>query len=440
MIDNFENFKTTWDNEAMVVLDTNVLLRLYHLNPEATKESLEILRSMRKRIWLPHQVVREYHENHQKEHKKNFNKYTTFINSIRQSISKNKNSLEGEFLKHQEYKYPLLEELRGQINQSMSDIHASLKNYENSIEYDIEANKQMLHVDDVKNFVTGIMKDGATGDSYTLSEMISLFQEGEVRYKHLIPPGYKDIKKDEEDGTKQRKFGDLILWKQTLDQASKEGKDLIFVTNDTKEDWWEIDEKNKPIQARYELSKEFKEIVGKSLIMVRGVNFISYVSDLNHIKTRLALLDLASIDLCHEIFTKENWQHALIKSEGFQGYFHFNSELQSYLKTGYLAFGDVIEVLSEIPEFAVEGVGEREKFYIYGTFSTTVSVSLLVIESELDKTIIGECDITGTFSLEFDLEGTDLLDTTYVKNSVTFAFGGFEITEFIEILDELDHQ
>lgn len=66
------------------------------------------------------------------------------------------------------------------------------------------------------------------------SFIYKLCKEGEHRYKSQTPPGYKDSKKD---GVS--KYGDLIVWAETYEYAASNNKNIIFVTDDVKEDWWE---------------------------------------------------------------------------------------------------------------------------------------------------------------------------------------------------------
>jgi hypothetical protein len=67
------------------------------------------------------------------------------------------------------------------------------------------------------------------------NELCGIYTEGETRYKNNIPPGFKDNKKEGNE-----KFGDLVVWKQIIDHIkhSDPPKDVIFVTDDDKEDWW----------------------------------------------------------------------------------------------------------------------------------------------------------------------------------------------------------
>ena len=104
-------------------------------------------------------------------------------------------------------------------------------------------------------------------------EIDEIFCEGEERYKNQIPPGFEDSSKELSDDneftyaglTYKRQYGDLIIWKQIISYASENSiKDLIFVTNDKKVDWWwEIDSNGpKTIGVRPELRDEISREAG----------------------------------------------------------------------------------------------------------------------------------------------------------------------------------
>ena len=49
--------------EGLIVFDTNVLLSLYRLSHGSLDEVLSVMKGYKNRLWLPHQVGYEYHEN-----------------------------------------------------------------------------------------------------------------------------------------------------------------------------------------------------------------------------------------------------------------------------------------------------------------------------------------------------------------------------------------
>lgn len=119
--------------------------------------------------------------------------------------------------------------------------------------------------------------DGKVGESFPNEDIEKIKTEGEARFKKEIPPGYKDFKKAKDNGDNNA-FGDLIVWKEILKFAKENKKDIIYVTNDKKEDWWYIIKRNgvepKTIGPRIELKKEFKEETGCSFHMYTMTSFI----------------------------------------------------------------------------------------------------------------------------------------------------------------------
>jgi len=435
LIDNFENFKEMWDSEPIIVLDTNVVLRLYSFTPEAISQALETLKSTINRVWLPAQVLNEFNDNHVKERNRNFNKYKDFLKPIRSAIEKSKNSLEGHFTTHLDLKYPHIDEFKGQISELINQMQKVTEKYEKNIKDDIEINRSALNEDDPKKFIDELIELGSIGERYTLSEMISIYQEGETRFKHLIPPGYEDVEKDEKDETKLKKYGDLVLWKQTHKKASIESKDLIFVTNDLKGDWWTLVD-GKPIGARDELTIEFSDVVGKDFIMTTGANFINYVSKINHIDSKQAYLEMNISEVCKQLFEEQDWSLILEEKRSLTFYLIHSGDLQPFI-------GDPISDVEIIDypaasdvEFEVKAVDYHlEKAFIHGSFTTKVEIS--VTTSGGYQTTDGYCEIEGSFSVEFELN-TDDDEEIFKEGTDKFVVGGFGITNFDEFHQPTD--
>lgn len=101
--------------------------------------------------------------------------------------------------------------------------------------------------------------------------MKELYKEGEKRYELKIPPGYEDKTKE---GT--RKYGDLILWFQTVDKSKTDKKPIIFVTDENKGDWWWLDPKGQIIGPRAELIEEMLSKTNNKFYMYRVDPFMEY--------------------------------------------------------------------------------------------------------------------------------------------------------------------
>ncbi|MGC9298980.1 PIN-like domain-containing protein [Bacillus cereus] len=106
-----------------------------------------------------------------------------------------------------------------------------------------EKNQNLLSEDRIRNTLNELYA-GKIGNLYTQEELDKIYEEGAERYKKKTPPGFED-EKDKKDKTKEYDgivyldtFGDLVVWKQTIDKAKNYQKPIIFVTDNVKEDWW----------------------------------------------------------------------------------------------------------------------------------------------------------------------------------------------------------
>lgn len=122
-----------------------------------------------------------------------------------------------------------------------------------------------------------ILLDGKVGEKCSSQELNTIYSNGKLRYLREIPPGYADApKKDKDDKTKLKKYGDLIIWFQIIKKAKKSLKPIIFVTDDEKKgDWfWRI--KNSNIGPRPELIEEMKEKANVSFYLYSANRFMEY--------------------------------------------------------------------------------------------------------------------------------------------------------------------
>lgn len=116
-----------------------------------------------------------------------------------------------------------------------------------------------------------IKKRFQLGKEFTYQEMIDIAKEGDYRYLHEIPPGYKD---NEKQGL--QKYGDLFFWKQVLLHANKQRKDFILVSNDVKSDWYDLEQS----APRFELLKEFNAQANKVFWMFSMKDFLWNINSL----------------------------------------------------------------------------------------------------------------------------------------------------------------
>ncbi|TFD69924.1 hypothetical protein E3T50_11575 [Cryobacterium gelidum] len=130
--------------------------------------------------------------------------------------------------------------------------------------------------DDIWESVTALF-DGRVGKPYTETELAAVHNEGTSRYAKEVPPGYKDSSKGEPG-----KYGDLVLWKQLLDRSNEKQDAAIFVTADSKEDWWRV-VKGQRLGPRAELVDEYFASSGKR------IHFYSPEQFLRHAQSRVSV-------------------------------------------------------------------------------------------------------------------------------------------------------
>lgn len=122
--------------------------------------------------------------------------------------------------------------------------------------------------------------EGKVGDDYDENMLKQLYERGKERYARQVPPGFADLKEKEKQGERHL-YGDLIWWKQAIDYARDNKRDLVIITDDKKEDWWyKVSGKIK--SPRVELIREFdKETKGKSFIMYKTHQFMEMAKQLD---------------------------------------------------------------------------------------------------------------------------------------------------------------
>lgn len=111
------------------------------------------------------------------------------------------------------------------------------------------------------------------GDDYSIEEYKEIFNDGEKRYEQKTPPGFADLKEKKDQGPRHL-YGDLIIWKQMIDKSKATKKDIVFISEDQKEDWYEKDS-NKP---RRDLIKEFGTLTeGKRILIYSQELFLKNI-------------------------------------------------------------------------------------------------------------------------------------------------------------------
>lgn len=270
-----ENFDDLLKN-AKIILDTNSLLNLYRYNSSNRNKYFEILTKVQDRLFLPHQVGREFYKNKENIINLKINLKNNLLKFFEDNTNNMKKSLEnsegkyGNFmsiLKHEE-------DLKQQL---ISEMDLTLTKFNRLLD-DFKDDSHLYKNDEILAKITELFEN-KVGKSFNKVELDKIYIEGELRYKELVPPGFKDDK----DKTFPDKYGDLVIWKEIINLAQNEKCDILYISDDRKEDWAEkIEGKDKG--PRKELIRELYENSGKIFMSLTTKAFIQSISDVLSIK------------------------------------------------------------------------------------------------------------------------------------------------------------
>lgn len=273
---NEEELRKAWkDENTLFVFDSNTLLNLYGYAKQTREDFFSILEVIKERIWIPYHVGLEYQRRRLNVVK---NEKAVFRN-IDGLLAQIEKILDNEFPKlGLEQRFPKLHE---NTNKLEEDIKKSLSNYKRSVKHWDDIQPCVRGHDDIRDKLNSFFDNRIGPPPTTQEEIVQIAKEDASRYENKTPPGYEDKIKDKdlESSTYEyagisyeRKYGDLIIWKQLIKKVSEENdvKSFIFVTDDAKEDWWYIVDSRgeKTIGPRAELREEIAKKAGVEIFNI----------------------------------------------------------------------------------------------------------------------------------------------------------------------------
>jgi PIN like domain/Restriction endonuclease len=275
--------------DGVIVLDANVLLFLYRVTPTAREQIFATLSELQNRLWIPHQAALEFHQNRTDVVLSRLNHFR----EVRQVLKEAANRAVGEVRKavlrfsklHQLNmtartwdpettgldEASILRRLDGVMDPALAELTAL------EAEHDLQPS-DVQSVDPVLERLDAITA-GRIGRPYNAHRLREFVDEATLyRFPNLIPPGYKDA---ERKPTAYGAAGDYLLWRQVMDYCATHGRVqmIAMVTNDVKEDWWELDKKGRPKRGRPELKQELFERSGTSMTQLTLSDFLESAAE-----------------------------------------------------------------------------------------------------------------------------------------------------------------
>lgn len=252
-----QEFIELW-NSCIFTFDANILLNFYRYKSETTNTFFELLENFSDRVVLTYQAALEYFENRLDVISEQEKAYSEVRDAIQKQVE--------EPLQNQRKHPHMISELYEELTNVTEKVKKELD--ERSKEY-----SKKVSDDDILNKIASIF-NGKISDCFSEERLDEIYIDGDKRYSENIPPGFKDKQKG---GTKQ--YGDLVLWHQMIEISKNKNSDLIFITDDEKEDWLYI-HKGKTISPLPELQNEFFKLTGNKIYIYTAYRFIEFASKL----------------------------------------------------------------------------------------------------------------------------------------------------------------
>ena len=332
-----------WQN-GVFVFDTSSFCALYGLIPSSQKAMIDILDKFNSRIWIPAQVIYEYLKNREKVIMNPCNEFYQNPKAIfKCNLIPDFDEVLSNFENEDFHPY-ISQTVLNELKEHRDTLDKTLKKIKNLIKSEYHKQKTQIEATKQNDIILNSITNYPHGKPFIMSEIIDIIREGELRYRNLIPPGYMDLK----DKKGIQIYGDLIIWKEILRFAEEQKKNIIFICDDVKEDWYiTIDKNNRIITPRHELIKEFCDSTGKDCWIYPLSRFIDKLEEFHKEEDVLPLYHgLEAIRA--SLINKE--KRELIKSMSVDGF------LVSCDECGHL-----IEIDGDDFDWAWECIGGEER-------------------------------------------------------------------------------
>lgn len=241
--------------DALFVLDTNSLLAPF----QTGKDDIEKIKSVYedlikdKRLFIPKHVLKEFAKNR-----------STKISELYSHIDK----YLSETPTIKAFEYPILGEFESykKLNEARANILTHLKDYKESLKELKKGVTNWNWSDPVTVMYSNTFNSDSIVDSVLNEEnLLELYNN---RLLHDIPPGNKDKSKD------KNAIGDFVIWQTILELGKSKKQDIIFISNDEKNDWL-LKGNKQSISTKFELVEEFwRETEGHNFICMTFENFV----------------------------------------------------------------------------------------------------------------------------------------------------------------------
>lgn len=429
--------KMLLEENYIIVCDINVYLRIYDYSPEFAEFAIACLSAIKDFLYMTYTSFLEYKKHYIGKYVSAKTKIENYNKKLDELTEKFQSDLAKEFDRIGQYHFPDMEDLKIVAIDKVGELKKMFDDYYDNHELLVAINEQYLQQDPIKAFVDSISERVLL--PYSLEKIYELCDEGKKRFKKGIPPGFKD---KEKEGIRQ--YSDFILWSEIIEYSSRFHKNIVFVTDDVKADWWKkiTNEAGSTSQAFHsKLVEEFERKTGQEIIALTSTELFKKVSQDFGVEVTdtisMALkqtIDQYVFDIQHKAFEKVMDEIAYYPSEyidemsadiGTEGL--EDCEIESYDLVGY-------------------SLVERNKTEMIYLLSYQVSLSAVSYDywgrdddtKEIIKSPPNRHTFEGTIQLQVVRVVDDFVDLLYDNsfNDVSIISGELKQTQYISGMEE----
>lgn len=218
------DFDNIW-KEGVLTLDANVLLDLYRYNTATCDSLLSAIGSFGERVWVSRQAAGEFFSNRKRviaASTRDFDEATKVLDEA----AKMSADAVARLRKLRLVPRHVVERLEADMDAALASTRAEADGAR-------AAHPEYLRDDPILERLLNTF-ERRVGKGHEADRRTELLKEAAARFKEKRPPGYMDEAEKEGD----RRYGDFLLWSETMEFAAAAKKPVVLVTSELKEDWW----------------------------------------------------------------------------------------------------------------------------------------------------------------------------------------------------------
>lgn len=262
------------ENENYVIIpDTNVLLNMYRYAPDYTEFAYDCFSAVKNHLVLPATVRHEYGKHCRGLFSKMEKRSKYASEETKRQIAMAKQKIVDSCNALERLKFPDVEELKNSLSEAMDKVKKVFDDFFDYRQAIGVAESSWGGEDKLMDLIADIEASGNILKDISYEDVFCWTLECEKRYKNSTPPGYRDAKSKENEGLS--KYADFFIWSEILGYAKASQKNVIFVTDDAKDDWWEKILNKR--QFHHFLIEEFSS-TGQQLIPLNSLELYDEIS------------------------------------------------------------------------------------------------------------------------------------------------------------------